>query len=316
MRPRMFLVPAVVLIVCWWGGVTGQQLPDFSGTWQATSDRPSTVAAAPSPVFGERFGLKQTGPTLEMQRPVRGRTQPFTTTHSLDGAATRILLPSRTCLGQTGQVVTTTWEGNAIAYTVTGNIAAGSTTPTNGGLKYSFRMESPDTLVIETTMRTSATAPPTAVATVYKRSTEPFLAADATPKTKSAQGTIAQVEWIAGTWVGTLETSSIEEQWTPPSGGAMLAISRTMRNNIMTEFEFLCISERDGSLVYTAMPNAAAPTDFTLTHIDANSATFENPTHSFPKMIRYARQPDGTLEATISGAPNQRPTTFVFKRKN
>ena len=34
----------------------------------------------------------------------------------------------------------------------------------------------------------------------------------------------------------------------------------------MTAFEFLCIVERNGGLVYTAMPNARMPaTDFTLT---------------------------------------------------
>jgi hypothetical protein len=38
-----------------------------------------------------------------------------------------------------------------------------------------------------------------------------------------------------------------------------------------------------------------------LTAIDDSSATFENPSHDFPKMIRYALKPDGTLEATISG---------------
>ena len=51
-----------------------------------------------------------------------------------------------------------------------------------------------------------------------------------------------------------------------------------------------------------------------LTQIDADSATFENPAHDFPKKIRYVRKPDGTMEATISGDPNQRTTTFVFRK--
>jgi len=238
------------------------------------------------------------------------------TTHTLDGAENRILLPSRTCLGQSGQIVTTAWEGNTLAYTIAGNLAPGSTTPTKVGIKYAFKLETPDTLVIQTTMRTAATAEPTAVATVYKKTAEPIPAADTTAKQSTAAATIAQVEWIAGTWIGTLGTASIEERWIAPSGGSMLATSRTIRGNAMMEFEFLCISEREGSLVYTAMPNAAPPTDFMLTNITADSATFENPTHDFPKMIRYAKRPDGTLEATISGAANQRPTTFVFKKQN
>src|SRR4026208_1993662 len=78
------------------------------------------------------------------------------------------------------------------------------------------------------------------------------------------------------------------------SAARMLGVSRTMRSGAMNAFEFLCIAERSGSLVYTAMPNAGPLTDFMLTKIDADSATFENPAHDFPKAIRYAKKPDGT----------------------
>jgi len=55
------------------------------------------------------------------------------------------------------------------------------------------------------------------------------------------------------------------------------------------------------------------PTEFTLTAITADRATFENPSHDFPKVIRYTRQPDGTLEAHVSDGA-QRAETFVFRR--
>lgn len=96
----------------------------------------------------------------------------------------------------------------------------------------------------------------------------------------------------------------------------MLATSRTVRGSAVAEFEFLCIAERQGGLVYTAMPNGRTPaTDFMLTAVDETSATFENPANQLPKAIRYALRADGTLEATISGAANQRPTTFMFKKE-
>ena len=95
----------------------------------------------------------------------------------------------------------------------------------------------------------------------------------------------------------------------------MLGIGRTLRSNTMTSFEFLRISERDGSLVYTALPNGRTPTDFTLTAISADGATFENPAHDYPQMIRYTRRADGSLETTISAANNQRPQSFVLKRQ-
>jgi len=42
---------------------------------------------------------------------------------------------------------------------------------------------------------------------------------------------------------------------------------------------------------------------------------FENPAHDFPKVIRYAKRKDGTLEATVSGAGGEKPQSFVFRKQ-
>jgi Domain of unknown function (DUF6265) len=131
----------------------------------------------------------------------------------------------------------------------------------------------------------------------------------------TARATLARLAWLAGDWSGTIGRSSIEERWTPAAGGAMLAVARTIKDDRLAAFEFLRIVERDGSLVYIAQPNGRPPTEFALTRIDADSATFENPSHDFPKMIRYTRRPDGSLEARVSGAGGERPQTFTFTRQ-
>jgi hypothetical protein len=225
---------------------------------------------------------------------------------------------ANTCFGQSATMVRTAWDGNAIAYETTGSLSPGNPTPRKISIKYAFKLPAPDTLVVESTMRASATAEPTPVATVYKKSAEPVPAApDATPKVVPAQATMAQVEWFTGVWSMTTASRTIEERWLPAGGGQMLGTSRTLllSNGGAVAFEFLCVTERDGGLVYTAMPNAARPTEFVLTKIDADSVTFENPAHDFPKMIRYVRKPDGVMEATISGDASRRPTTFVFKKQ-
>ena len=94
----------------------------------------------------------------------------------------------------------------------------------------------------------------------------------------------------------------------------MLAVSRTIKDDRLAAFEFLRIVERDGGLVYIAQPNGRPPTEFVLTVMTADSATFENPAHDFPKMIRYTRRADGSLEARVSGAGGERPQVFVFTR--
>jgi hypothetical protein len=92
----------------------------------------------------------------------------------------------------------------------------------------------------------------------------------------------------------------------------MLAVSRTLKGDRMVVFEFLRIVERDGSLLYIAQPNGRPPTEFMLTSITGDSVTFENPTHDFPKVIRYSKRADGSLEARVSDG-GQKAEVFVFK---
>ena len=162
-------------------------------------------------------------------------------------------------------------------------------------------------------MRAGAQAAPRAVGTVYQRSSEPMPAAAPAQGMVKTAATIGQVAWISGTWVG---ATGSEERWTPAASGSMFGVARTMRNGIVSAFEFLCIVERGGGLVYQAMPNGRSPaTDFTLMKVEPNSATFENPAHDFPKMVRYTLLHDGTLEAVVSGDPKQKPLTFTFKKQ-
>src|SRR5215218_8212983 len=117
-----------------------------------------------------------------------------------------------------------------------------------------------------------------------------------------AKGTIADAAWIAGTWTGSAGAVSVDERWTPAADGSMLGMGRTLRGDRLASFEFVCITERGGTLVYTAMPNARTPaTDFVATAIGPDGLTFENPAHDFPKLVRYARRADGRLETTVSG---------------
>ena len=129
----------------------------------------------------------------------------------------------------------------------------------------------------------------------------------------AARPTIGDLAWLAQNWTSEGKTVSIEERWTPPAGGAMLGVSRTIKGDRMVAFEFLRIAERDGGLVYIAQPNGRPPTEFMLTAIAAQEVTFENPAHDFPKLIRYRVRADGSLEARVSDG-GQQGQTFVFKR--
>jgi hypothetical protein len=183
-------------------------------------------------------------------------------------------------------------------------------------VKTMFRAKSADTLELEMTFRVAGASEPRVVSTVYRKAGPPSVPKP--PDTIAVtQASLKQIEWLAGTWIGTTTTSVFEERWTPPGGGSMLAVARSLRNGVMNSFEFLCIVQRNGGLVYTAMPNGRQPaTDFTLTKIEPNVVTFENPSHDFPKMIRYTLGSDGTLEAVVSGTDKQKPQVFRFKKQS
>jgi hypothetical protein len=135
------------------------------------------------------------------------------------------------------------------------------------------------------------------------------LKAQSTPPVRAS---ISQMSWLAGAWAGGGGPVTLEERWTAAAGGAMLAVSRTIKGDRMVAFEFLRIVERDGTLVYIAQPDGNPPTEFRLSAISKDGATFENKAHDFPKVIAYTKKPDGTLEARVSDG-GQRGETFVFR---
>ncbi len=132
-----------------------------------------------------------------------------------------------------------------------------------------------------------------------------------------AKAAIGDLAWLAGAWVGTRSSgSSNEERWSPPLGGAMLAVSRSVNTSgKMFAFEYLRIVERDGGLVYIAQPGGKTPTEFVLTELTKTRAVFENPRHDYPKRIVYEFSAEGGLSATIGQTKGGTPRRFEFKRE-
>jgi len=115
------------------------------------------------------------------------------------------------------------------------------------------------------------------------------------------QGTVAQLGWIAGCWTRTLPDGVNEEHWMKPAGGSMLGMSRTVRGNRTTEFEFLRIANVNGALAYIAKPSGQAEATFPVTTLTEHEVVFENPMHDFPQRVIYRRNDDGSVTARIEG---------------
>jgi Domain of unknown function (DUF6265) len=136
------------------------------------------------------------------------------------------------------------------------------------------------------------------------------------PLPKPAKATVNDLAWLAGAWVGSRgegAATTFEERWSPPLGGSMLAVSRTVSRGKMVGFEFLRVVERDGGLVYVAQPGGRTPTEFTLTEWNKSRAVFENPRHDSPQRIVYELSEKGGLTASIGYMKGGTPRRFEFK---
>ena len=126
---------------------------------------------------------------------------------------------------------------------------------------------------------------------------------------------IADLAWMAGDWQTPAGgRRQVDEHWTAPLGGVMMGVSRTVTGGKMTEFEYLRIVERADGVFYIAHPNARTPgTEFKLTKLTGDQATFENPQHDFPKRILYKKNADGSITASIDGGEGTRGPSFPYQ---
>ncbi len=129
---------------------------------------------------------------------------------------------------------------------------------------------------------------------------------------------IDKLNFIAGCWTLTRPNGTkIEEQWLAPAGGAMIGMSRSVRDGKLREYEFMRIlPAADGKLQYVAIPSGQAEAAFPLKEIVENTVTFENPQHDFPQRILYRLVDQDTLVARIEGSigGQARSADFPYKR--
>lgn len=87
-----------------------------------------------------------------------------------------------------------------------------------------------------------------------------------------------------------------------PAGGALLGMSRTVRDGKTVAFEFMRIgSGADGTLAFFAQPSAKPAATFALASLTDSAVVFENPRPEFPQRIVYRLESPGRLRASIEG---------------
>ncbi len=151
-----------------------------------------------------------------------------------------------------------------------------------------------------------------AVITIAQPPSQPTHAAATT--LVEAATSISELAWISGDWqTAAGGKAQIEEHWMAPAGGSMIGMGRTIAGGKTVEFEYLRIEQRGDEIYYVASPKGRCPgTDFKLTRLAGQEATFENPQHDFPKRIIYRKNSDGSLTASIDGGAGTKSMSFAY----
>ncbi len=105
---------------------------------------------------------------------------------------------------------------------------------------------------------------------------------------KPASATIAQASWLAGSWKGQGFDGTVEEIWTAPAAGVMVGAFRMLKDEKNVFFEFVNLSETDGSLIMhvkhfsedlTGWEEKDETVAFPLVQISDNELNFEGLTY-------------------------------------
>jgi hypothetical protein len=122
--------------------------------------------------------------------------------------------------------------------------------------------------------------------------------------TEDAKPTVAQLDWLAGTWRGTAnDGAEWETIYTPPTGGMVLSASKEMKGGRTVMYDFERFQQKGDDVVMVPYPFGKKSVEFTLTSYDADAkkAIFENPEHDFPRKFTYQRTADDKLSIALVG---------------
>ena len=124
---------------------------------------------------------------------------------------------------------------------------------------------------------------------------------------------VSDLGWLSGCWVQKARGLTIEETWLTPSGGTLLGVGRTVRDEdgVLRNYEFMKIDSPDGVLTFTADPSGQNRASFAVKTHSADEIVFENPAHDFPQQVVYRKTATG-LRAHIAGPADGQTKTINF----
>jgi hypothetical protein len=147
----------------------------------------------------------------------------------------------------------------------------------------------------------------------------------ATPA-QGIKATVDQLSWVAGAWTGTLGDRTIEQHWSAPLAGSIIAMYRSIQANRPTLYELLAI-EQEGEGVVLRIKHFAPGAglvgreakdesiNHTLVKLDNRTAVFEGGSVGSSTRITFNSPDPATLTITVARQRDGKPSSTEFKYK-
>jgi hypothetical protein len=144
------------------------------------------------------------------------------------------------------------------------------------------------------------------------------------PSTQGLKATVDQLSWITGAWTGTLGERTIEQHWSAPLAGSIIAMYRSIQANRPTLYELLAI-EQEGEAVVLRIKHFAPGAglvsreakdesiNHTLVKLDGRTAVFEGTGAASTTRITFASPDAATLTITVARQREGKPASTEFK---
>lgn len=89
-------------------------------------------------------------------------------------------------------------------------------------------------------------------------------------------------------------------------------MGRSLERDSLHSWELMLVRNGPNGLVFEATPSGQPPAAFLASAVSDSSVDFENLTHDFPQLVRYARRGQDSMLAMISGVVRDRQRTINF----
>jgi hypothetical protein len=138
---------------------------------------------------------------------------------------------------------------------------------------------------------------------------------------------LQSLQWMAGTWVGSIDGDRIEEHWSSSEGDTLMGMFRWLKGDDVYLYEFMLISKSELGVTlqikhfrpdFVGWEEKDAAVTFYFQTLEDNTVTFDNGKYGdLNRVLQYTLTEGGQLISTVyssvSGEPNR--YEFIYSRR-